>query len=47
MMDQVSISDPLNYWYYAVRFDFKTIAIWYSPLYVVVGVGLWVRHKWW
>jgi phosphoglycerol transferase MdoB-like AlkP superfamily enzyme len=47
MADQLSISDPLNYWYYAIRFDLKTIAIWYAPLYLLVGVGLWVRLKCW
>jgi phosphoglycerol transferase MdoB-like AlkP superfamily enzyme len=47
MADQLSISYPLNYWYYAIRFDLKTIAIWYSPLYLLVGVGLWVRLKCW
>ena len=47
MADQLSISDPLNYWYYAIRFDLKTIAIWYAPLYLLVGVGLSVRLKCW
>jgi phosphoglycerol transferase MdoB-like AlkP superfamily enzyme len=47
MADQLSISDPLNYWYYAIRFDLKTIAIWYAPLYLLVGAGLWVRLKCW
>ena len=47
MADQLSISDPLNYWYYAIRFDLKTIAIWYAPLYLLVGAGLWVRLKRW
>lgn len=47
MADQLFVSDPLNYWYYAIRFDLKTIAIWYSPLYLLIGVGLWLRLKWW
>jgi phosphoglycerol transferase MdoB-like AlkP superfamily enzyme len=47
MADQLFISDPLNYCYYAIRFDLKTIAIWYSPLYLLIGIGLWLRLKCW
>ncbi len=46
-VSEVSISDPFNYLYYTLRFDLKTIAIWYSPLYLLVGIGFWVRKKWW
>ena len=47
MVGEDTISDPFNYVYYALRFDLKTIAIWFSPLYLLVGIGLFVRKKWW
>jgi len=30
-----------------IRFDLKTLAIWYSPLFICLGIGLFIKNKWW
>jgi phosphoglycerol transferase MdoB-like AlkP superfamily enzyme len=44
---ELDIDNFFTYVFYALGFDFKTLAIWYSPLFIVLGLGLFIRHKWW
>ncbi len=41
------ITDPFNYIFYLIRFDLKTLSIWYAPLFICLGVGLFIQKKWW
>lgn len=36
-----------DYLWYAVRFDLKSLTIWYSPLFVLLFVGLFYKAVWW
>jgi phosphoglycerol transferase MdoB-like AlkP superfamily enzyme len=43
----LGISSPFWYIYYALRFDLKAMVIWYSPLLLLLGLGLFIKKKWW
>ena len=43
----LTVSDPINYLFHLIRFDLKALAIWYSPLFIFLGVGLFIQIKWW
>jgi len=43
----LTVSDPINYLIHVIRFDLKTFAIWYSPLFIFLGVGIFIQKKWW
>ena len=43
----LTVSDPINYLFHVIRFDLKALAIWYSPLFIFLGVGLFIQIKWW
>ena len=34
----LSIDNVINYLFYARRFDLKTMAIWYAPLFILLGI---------
>jgi len=44
---ELTIDNPVNYLFYAVRFDLKAMVIWYAPLFIILGAGLFIKHKWW
>lgn len=43
--DSLVIESFFQYFFYTFRFDFKTLAIWYSPLFLVSGVGMFYRSR--
>lgn len=43
----LTVTDSINYIFYIFRFDLKSLAIWYSPLFISLGVGLFIQKKWW
>jgi glucan phosphoethanolaminetransferase (alkaline phosphatase superfamily) len=45
--DDIVINDLVSYVIYLVRFDLKTLAIWYAPLFICICVGLFFQKKWW
>ena len=44
---ELTIENPVNYLFYTMRFDLKAMVIWYAPLFIILGIGLFLRHKWW
>jgi phosphoglycerol transferase MdoB-like AlkP superfamily enzyme len=44
---ELTIENPVNYLFYTMRFDLKAMVIWYAPLFFILGIGLFLRHKWW
>jgi phosphoglycerol transferase MdoB-like AlkP superfamily enzyme len=44
---ELTIDNPVNYLFYAMRFDLKAMVIWYAPLFIILGAGLFAKHKWW
>ena len=47
LVDDLSIESPLNYWHFTTRFDLKTIAIWYSPFYLLLGIAYFIKSTSW
>lgn len=47
MYPDLEILDSASYLFYSLRFDLKTLTIWYSPLFIVLFVGLFYKAKWW
>ena len=45
MDNSLVIHSWLDYLLYATRFDLKTMAIWYSPLFIVSGSNLFFKNK--
>ncbi len=42
----LSIDNVINYLFYAIRFDLKTMAIWYAPLFILLGIHIFFKKKW-
>jgi len=45
MDESLVIRSWLNYLFYTTRFDLKTMAIWYSPLFLVSGISLFLKNR--
>lgn len=47
MYPDLEISNTVSYLFYSCRFDLKALTIWYSPLFIVLFIGLFYTSKWW
>jgi len=45
--ESLTISNWSEYFYYSLRFDLKAMSIWYSPLFLVLLLGIFVRWRGW
>lgn len=45
--ESLTISNWSEYFYYSVRFDMKALCIWYSPFFLVLLLGIFVRRRRW
>jgi len=43
---ELKVDGLTNYLFYALRFDLKSLVIWYSPLFVMLFVGLLYKSQW-
>lgn len=43
----LAVDMHFEYLWYALRFDLKSLTIWYSPLFLLLFVGLFYKATWW
>ncbi|PCJ66411.1 MAG: hypothetical protein COA58_06440 [Bacteroidetes bacterium] len=44
---ELVITSLADYLFFSLRFDLKTLSIWYSPLFILLGIGLFIKREWW